>query len=64
MACTGEAPGIVLSSVVLSYWLVFKLRWDFFIRVLEERRRAKGDLECSFYNAERRKKPVTCTPKV
>ncbi|CAG02962.1 unnamed protein product, partial [Tetraodon nigroviridis] len=32
-------------------------------RVSEECRRAKGDLECSFYNAERRKKPVPCTPK-
>uniref|UniRef100_A0AAQ5WZB5 Bromo domain-containing protein n=1 Tax=Amphiprion ocellaris TaxID=80972 RepID=A0AAQ5WZB5_AMPOC len=32
-------------------------------RVLEECRQAKGDMECSLYNAERRKKPVTCTPK-
>uniref|UniRef100_A0A4W6FJC4 Bromodomain and WD repeat domain containing 3 n=1 Tax=Lates calcarifer TaxID=8187 RepID=A0A4W6FJC4_LATCA len=30
-------------------------------RVLEECRQAKGDMECSLYNAERRKKPVTCT---
>uniref|UniRef100_A0A4W6FJF4 Bromodomain and WD repeat domain containing 3 n=1 Tax=Lates calcarifer TaxID=8187 RepID=A0A4W6FJF4_LATCA len=33
----------------------------FFSRVLEECRQAKGDMECSLYNAERRKKPVTCT---
>uniref|UniRef100_A0A8C4IEF3 Bromodomain and WD repeat domain containing 3 n=1 Tax=Dicentrarchus labrax TaxID=13489 RepID=A0A8C4IEF3_DICLA len=33
-------------------------------RVLEECRQAKGDMECSLYNAERRKKPVSCTPKV
>lgn len=33
-------------------------------RVLEESRQAKGDMECSLYNAERRKKPVPCTPKV
>ncbi|XP_034746089.1 bromodomain and WD repeat-containing protein 3 [Etheostoma cragini] len=32
-------------------------------RVSEECRKAKGDMECSLYNAERRKKPVTCTPK-
>ncbi|KAK1882757.1 Bromodomain and WD repeat-containing protein 3, partial [Dissostichus eleginoides] len=25
-------------------------------------RKAKGDMECSLYNAERRKKPVSCTP--
>uniref|UniRef100_A0A3Q3KJK9 Bromo domain-containing protein n=1 Tax=Monopterus albus TaxID=43700 RepID=A0A3Q3KJK9_MONAL len=30
-------------------------------RVSEECRRAKGDMECSLYNAERRKKPVTCS---
>lgn len=36
----------------------------FFIRVLEECRKAKGDMECSLYNAERRKKPAACTPKV
>uniref|UniRef100_A0A8C4IGY1 Bromodomain and WD repeat domain containing 3 n=1 Tax=Dicentrarchus labrax TaxID=13489 RepID=A0A8C4IGY1_DICLA len=28
-------------------------------RVLEECRQAKGDMECSLYNAERRKKPVS-----
>uniref|UniRef100_A0A8D3EDX9 Bromodomain and WD repeat domain containing 3 n=1 Tax=Scophthalmus maximus TaxID=52904 RepID=A0A8D3EDX9_SCOMX len=33
-------------------------------RVLEQCRQAKGDMECSLYNAERRKKPVTCAPKV
>uniref|UniRef100_A0A8D0ARB6 Bromodomain and WD repeat domain containing 3 n=1 Tax=Sander lucioperca TaxID=283035 RepID=A0A8D0ARB6_SANLU len=33
-------------------------------RVSEECRKAKGDMECSLYNAERRKKPVTCIPKV
>uniref|UniRef100_A0A8C3AG14 Bromodomain and WD repeat domain containing 3 n=1 Tax=Cyclopterus lumpus TaxID=8103 RepID=A0A8C3AG14_CYCLU len=33
-------------------------------RVVEQCRRAKGDMECSLYNAERRKKPVACTPKV
>ncbi|TNN79212.1 Bromodomain and WD repeat-containing protein 3 [Liparis tanakae] len=32
-------------------------------RVVEQCRRAKGDMECSLYNAERRKKPVACTPK-
>ncbi|TNM85061.1 hypothetical protein fugu_009239 [Takifugu bimaculatus] len=32
-------------------------------RVSEECRRAKGDMECSLYNAERKKKPLTCTPK-
>ncbi|AWP00276.1 putative bromodomain and WD repeat-containing protein 3 [Scophthalmus maximus] len=32
-------------------------------RVLEQCRQAKGDMECSLYNAERRKKPVTCAPK-
>ncbi|XP_037323684.2 bromodomain and WD repeat-containing protein 3 isoform X2 [Pungitius pungitius] len=31
-------------------------------RVVEECRRAKGEMECSLYNAERRKKPVACTP--
>uniref|UniRef100_A0A4W6FHE7 Bromodomain and WD repeat domain containing 3 n=1 Tax=Lates calcarifer TaxID=8187 RepID=A0A4W6FHE7_LATCA len=31
------------------------------VPVLEECRQAKGDMECSLYNAERRKKPVTCT---
>uniref|UniRef100_A0A7N6AB87 Bromo domain-containing protein n=1 Tax=Anabas testudineus TaxID=64144 RepID=A0A7N6AB87_ANATE len=35
-----------------------------FNRVSEECRQAKGDMECSLYNAERRKKPVTCVPKV
>uniref|UniRef100_A0A669DRE7 Bromodomain and WD repeat domain containing 3 n=1 Tax=Oreochromis niloticus TaxID=8128 RepID=A0A669DRE7_ORENI len=33
-------------------------------RVSEECRQAKGDIECSLYNAERKKKPVTCAPKV
>uniref|UniRef100_A0A673ACZ8 Bromodomain and WD repeat domain containing 3 n=1 Tax=Sphaeramia orbicularis TaxID=375764 RepID=A0A673ACZ8_9TELE len=33
-------------------------------RVMEECRQAKGDMECTLYNAERRKKPLTCTPKV
>uniref|UniRef100_A0AAQ4NQY6 Bromo domain-containing protein n=1 Tax=Gasterosteus aculeatus aculeatus TaxID=481459 RepID=A0AAQ4NQY6_GASAC len=33
-------------------------------RVVEECRRAKGEMECSLYNAERRKKPVACTPTV
>uniref|UniRef100_A0A7N8XKY1 Bromodomain and WD repeat domain containing 3 n=1 Tax=Mastacembelus armatus TaxID=205130 RepID=A0A7N8XKY1_9TELE len=33
-------------------------------RVLEECRQAKGNMECSLYNAERRKKPVICVPKV
>uniref|UniRef100_A0A8C6P1E2 Bromodomain and WD repeat domain containing 3 n=1 Tax=Nothobranchius furzeri TaxID=105023 RepID=A0A8C6P1E2_NOTFU len=33
-------------------------------RVLEESRQAKGDMECSLYNMERRRKPLTCTPKV
>uniref|UniRef100_A0A3Q3EFY0 Bromodomain and WD repeat domain containing 3 n=1 Tax=Labrus bergylta TaxID=56723 RepID=A0A3Q3EFY0_9LABR len=32
-------------------------------RVLEECRRAKGDMECSLYNTERRKKPAACIPK-
>uniref|UniRef100_A0A7N9APE7 Bromodomain and WD repeat domain containing 3 n=1 Tax=Mastacembelus armatus TaxID=205130 RepID=A0A7N9APE7_9TELE len=32
-------------------------------RVLEECRQAKGNMECSLYNAERRKKPVICVPK-
>ncbi|XP_023260584.1 bromodomain and WD repeat-containing protein 3 [Seriola lalandi dorsalis] len=32
-------------------------------RVFEECRQAKGDIECSLYNAERRKKPVTCALK-
>ncbi|XP_037835020.1 bromodomain and WD repeat-containing protein 3 isoform X3 [Kryptolebias marmoratus] len=32
-------------------------------RILEECRQAKGDMECSLYNAERRKKPLACTPK-
>lgn len=36
----------------------------FFLRVLEECRQAKSDMECSLYNAERRKKPVTCILKV
>ncbi|PWA22989.1 hypothetical protein CCH79_00002070 [Gambusia affinis] len=31
--------------------------------VLEECRQAKSDMECSLYNAERRKKPVTCILK-
>lgn len=31
---------------------------------MEESRQAKADMECSLYNAERRKKPVSCTPKV
>lgn len=35
-----------------------------FFRALEEVRQAKGDMECSLYNAERRKKPATCIPKV
>uniref|UniRef100_A0AAX7VKN3 Bromo domain-containing protein n=1 Tax=Astatotilapia calliptera TaxID=8154 RepID=A0AAX7VKN3_ASTCA len=33
-------------------------------RVSEECRQAKGDIECSLYYAERKKKPVTCAPKV
>ncbi|KAG7223301.1 hypothetical protein INR49_015657, partial [Caranx melampygus] len=32
-------------------------------RALEQSRQAKGDMECSLYNAERRKKPVACTLK-
>uniref|UniRef100_A0A096M3M4 Bromodomain and WD repeat domain containing 3 n=1 Tax=Poecilia formosa TaxID=48698 RepID=A0A096M3M4_POEFO len=32
-------------------------------RVLEECRQAKSDMECSLYNAERRKKPITCILK-
>uniref|UniRef100_A0A3Q2ZW49 Bromodomain and WD repeat domain containing 3 n=1 Tax=Kryptolebias marmoratus TaxID=37003 RepID=A0A3Q2ZW49_KRYMA len=32
--------------------------------ILEECRQAKGDMECSLYNAERRKKPLACTPKL
>ncbi|KAM3601314.1 uncharacterized protein V6R79_010548 [Siganus canaliculatus] len=32
-------------------------------RVMEECRQAKGELECSLYNAEKRKKPMICTPK-
>ncbi|MEQ2245302.1 Bromodomain and WD repeat-containing protein 3, partial [Ilyodon furcidens] len=32
-------------------------------RVLEQSRQAKGDMECSLYNAERRKKPATCNLK-
>lgn len=45
---------------------MFISRWKllFFVRVVEQCRRAKGDMECSLYNAERRKKPVACTPKV
>lgn len=35
-----------------------------FIRVLEECRQARGGMECSLYNAEKRKKPLTCTAKV
>ncbi|XP_077360353.1 bromodomain and WD repeat-containing protein 3 isoform X2 [Festucalex cinctus] len=31
--------------------------------VMEESRQAKSDRECFLYNAERRKKPVTCQPK-
>uniref|UniRef100_A0A7N8YIV2 Bromodomain and WD repeat domain containing 3 n=1 Tax=Mastacembelus armatus TaxID=205130 RepID=A0A7N8YIV2_9TELE len=34
------------------------------VPVLEECRQAKGNMECSLYNAERRKKPVICVPKV
>uniref|UniRef100_A0A665UA25 Bromodomain and WD repeat domain containing 3 n=1 Tax=Echeneis naucrates TaxID=173247 RepID=A0A665UA25_ECHNA len=33
-------------------------------RVSEGCRQAKGDMECSLYNAERRKKPVSCATKV
>uniref|UniRef100_A0A667XY88 Bromodomain and WD repeat domain containing 3 n=1 Tax=Myripristis murdjan TaxID=586833 RepID=A0A667XY88_9TELE len=33
-------------------------------RVMEECRQAKGEVECSLYNAEKRKKPTTSTPKV
>uniref|UniRef100_A0A674BQK8 Bromodomain and WD repeat domain containing 3 n=1 Tax=Salmo trutta TaxID=8032 RepID=A0A674BQK8_SALTR len=34
------------------------------LRVMEETRRAKGEVECSLYNTERRKKPVLSAPKV
>ncbi|XP_028322321.1 bromodomain and WD repeat-containing protein 3 [Gouania willdenowi] len=32
-------------------------------RVSEESRKARGDMECCLYNAERRKKPATFTPQ-
>uniref|UniRef100_A0A8C8EV74 Bromo domain-containing protein n=1 Tax=Oncorhynchus tshawytscha TaxID=74940 RepID=A0A8C8EV74_ONCTS len=34
------------------------------LRVMEETRRAKGEVECSIYNTERRRKPVPSSPKV
>uniref|UniRef100_A0A8C7V7E3 Bromo domain-containing protein n=1 Tax=Oncorhynchus mykiss TaxID=8022 RepID=A0A8C7V7E3_ONCMY len=34
------------------------------LRVMEETRRAKGEVECSLYNTERRRKPVLGAPKV
>lgn len=41
---------------------------DFFsiicFRISEESRRAKSELECSLYNAERKKKPLMITDKV
>lgn len=69
MVYTGEVPGkefhhLLCIRTETLFWLGYKFWWELFIRVLEECRRAKGDLECSFYNAERRKKPVTCTPMV
>ncbi|CAB1316273.1 unnamed protein product [Coregonus sp. 'balchen'] len=33
------------------------------LRVMEETRRAKGEVECSLYNTERRRKPVPSAPK-
>ena len=48
-------------ALVVTYNLMM---YSFFIRVLEECRKAKGDIECSLYNAERKKKPAACTPKV
>lgn len=55
------SPGAFLLKSCLTcvtFW------WESFIRVSEECRKAKGDMECSLYNAERKKKPMTCTPKV
>ncbi|KAF3841185.1 hypothetical protein F7725_007047 [Dissostichus mawsoni] len=37
-------------------------RKTFYCISVEQCRKAKGDMECSLYNAERRKKPVSCTP--
>jgi len=51
---TSHTP--LFSYILMDYFLFF--------RVLEECRKAKSDLECSLYNSERRKKPVTCSLKV